>query len=69
MDERNTIRIKTALYDTAIRVTPPLDPPVRGDHLSLGNDVIGVHIHSKDAYGREEHEAHKIRALRHSFLS
>ena len=25
--------------------------------------VIGVHIHSKDAYGRVEHDAHKIRAL------
>ena len=27
--------------------------------------IIGVHIHSKEAYRREEYEAHVIRALRH----
>ena len=31
---------------------PTLGPPVRGEHISLENHVIGVHIHSKDAYGR-----------------
>ena len=65
MREKNTRSIKSELYDTAIRVTPPLASPVSGEHISLGNDVIGVHIHTKDAYAREEYEAHKIRALRH----
>ena len=59
------MRIESALYDTAIRVTPPLASPVSGEHISLGNDVIGVHIHTKDAYAREEFEANNIRALRH----
>ena len=59
------MRIKSALYDTAIRVTPPLASHVSGEHFSLGNDVKGVHIHTKDAYAREEYEAHKTRALRH----
>ena len=44
---------------------PPLAPIVRGEKLSLGNDVITVHIHSKDAYGQEENNAHEISALRH----
>ena len=45
----------TRPYDTVLR-----GPPVRGEHISLENHVIGVHIHSKDAYGREEHAPHKI---------
>ena len=59
------MRIKSALYDTAIRVTPPLASHVSGENISLGNDVIGVHILTQDAYAREEYEEHKIRALRH----
>ena len=64
MVERNTLRIKSELYDTATtEVRPPQGPPVRGEHISQDNNVIRVHIHSKDAYGREEHAPHKIRAL------
>ena len=59
------MRMKSALYDTAIRVTTPLASPVSGEHISLGNDVLGVHIHTKDAHAREEFEANNIRALRH----
>ena len=63
MDERNTMHIESELYDTAIlSYIPPPAPPVSGEHISLAKHVIGVHIHSKDAYRREEHDAHKIRA-------
>ena len=64
MDERNTMHIKSELYDTTILSYARHQlQPVRGEHISLGKHVIGVHIHSKDAHGREEHDAHKIRAL------
>ena len=55
------MRLKSEPYDIAIlKLRPPPAPPVRREHISLGKHVIGVHIHSKDAYGREEHDAHKI---------
>ena len=53
----------SALKHRTSDVRPPLGPPVGEDHISLENHVIGVHIHSKDAYGREEHAPQNIRAL------
>ena len=64
MDERNAICIKSDLYDSAsLSKEGPLAPPVRGEHVSLGNHVIEVHTHFKDAHGRKEHDVHKIRPL------
>ena len=64
MDERNTMHIKSEAYDIAILSYARYQlNPVNGEHISLGKHVIGVHIHSKDAYDREEHDAHKITPL------
>ena len=62
MDERNTMHIKSELYDTAILSYARHQLPLLEESISPW-EVIGVHIHSKDAHGREEHDAHKIRAL------
>ena len=43
--------------------TAGIGPPVRGEHISLETHVIGVHVHSKDAYGQRNTLSHKIRAL------
>ena len=64
MDERNMMRIKSEPYDTAILSYARHQLPLLDESISpFGKHVIEVHIHSKDAYGREEHDAHKIRAL------
>ena len=47
-----------AIQQRNSELRPQPAPPVRGEHISLGEHVIGVHIQSKDAYGREEHDAH-----------
>ena len=60
MDERNAMLKIRALWHRNSELCPPPAPPVRGEHISLGKHVIGVNFPSKDAYGREEHDAHKI---------
>ena len=57
--------IKLQMLSFNFELRPPLAPLVGGEHISLGKHVIGVHINSKDAYGREKHDALRIRALWH----
>ena len=58
------MRLKSEPYDIAILSYARHQLPLF-EHITLGKHVIGVHIQSKDAYGREEHDALKIRALWH----
>ena len=64
MVERNTLRIKSELYDTAPLSYGRHQVNLLEESISpWKNHVIGFHIYSKNAYGREEHAPHKIIAL------
>ena len=65
MDQGNTMRPKPALYDAAsLSYGLPLGVPISGRHNSQNIHSRRPHIHSKDAYGSEEHDATRASALR-----
>ena len=78
MDLRNTMRIKSETYDIAILSCSRHHLPLLQESISPWESMLSeststqkmrmderntMRIKSKDAYGREEHDAHKITTL------